>query len=135
MLSRATERFQPYALAVLRVAIAFMFIQHGLQKFGFFEGRMREFPDLLWFAAVIEVAGSPFIALGLFTRPVAFLLCGQMAVAFFRSHLPAGFWPILNRGEPAFLFCFIYLFIFFAGPGKWSLDRWLEGKLGKRWWM
>jgi putative oxidoreductase len=99
-----------------------MFMQHGLQKFGFLEGRVRVFPDLTWFAGWMEVIGGPLIALGLWTKPVAFLLSGEMAVAYFRSHAPRNFWPILNGGEPAFLFCFIFLFLVTAGSGAFSVD-------------
>ena len=122
MMSIRTERFQPYALALLRIASGFMFLQHGLQKFGLLDGRARVFPELTWFAGVMEVVGGPLIALGIATKPVAFLLSGEMAVAYFRSHAPRNFWPILNGGEAAFLFCFIFLFLATAGPGKFSVD-------------
>lgn len=82
----------------------------------------------MWFAGVLEVFGGALIVLGLFTRPVAFLLAGQMAVAYFQAHLPSSFWPILNGGEPAVLFCFIFLFLFAPGAAPWSLDAALFGR-------
>ena len=130
MVSRTIERFQPYALAILRITSGFMFWQHGLQKFGMLEGRVREFPDLTWFAGVLEIVGGPLVALGVWTRPVAFLLSGQMAVAYFRSHAPRDLWPILNGGEAAFLFCFIFLFLATAGPGAISVDDWIGRRSG-----
>lgn len=123
MLARFSSGLQPYALGLLRIFAAFNYITHGSQKFGFLEGRVREFPQLLWFAGVNEIIFGTLILLGLFTRPAAFLMSGQMAFAFFRSHLPQGLWPILNGGEPAVLYCFIWLLVFTAGPGKFSLDE------------
>jgi putative oxidoreductase len=81
-----------------------------------------------WVAGVLESAGGTLIALGLFTRPVAFLLCGEMAVAYFRAHFPRGFWPIQNGGELAVLYCFLFLYLFAAGSGSLSLDRLLRHK-------
>ena len=129
---RSTERLQPYALTLLRIAAGFAFWQHGLQKFGFLDGRVREFPELTWFAAILEAFGGPLIALGLFTRPVAFLLSGQMAVAYFSAHAPRGFWSVLNGGEPAVLFCFIFLLLVTTGPGKLSLDGWMARRSSRR---
>src|SRR3990172_4754418 len=86
VISNLTGKFYPYTLTVLRVMTGFMFWQHGLQKFGFLDGQVREFPDLLWFAGVLELFGGSLIALGIFTRPVAFLLSGQMAVNYFLAH-------------------------------------------------
>ncbi len=122
MLSSKFSRFQPYAIGLLRIFAAFGFVQHGLQKFGLFDGKIREFPQLLWFAGVNETIFGLLILLGLFTRPAAFLMAGQMAIAYFRSHLPGGFWPIKNGGEFAMLYCFIFLVIASSGPGKFSLD-------------
>jgi len=122
MFTELCDRFRPYAIGLLRIAAASCFITHGLQKFGLFGGKVRAFPQLLWFAGVNETLFGTLILLGLFTRPAAFLMAGQMATAFFLSHLPNGFWPILNGGELAVLYCFIYLFLATAGPGKFSLD-------------
>jgi putative oxidoreductase len=78
---------------------------------------------LPWVAGMLELVGGLLIILGLFTRPVAFLLSGEMAVAYFMSHAPRGLWPIANGGELAVLYCFIFLYLFTAGPGPWSVDR------------
>jgi putative oxidoreductase len=106
-----------------------MFALHGAQKlFGAFGGmgghgaRAAMF-SVFWFGAIIELLGGSLIALGLFTRPVAFLLCGEMAFAYFRFHFPRSFWPIVNGGEAAVLYCFLFLYLFAKGPGAASLDR------------
>jgi putative oxidoreductase len=122
----------PRARAALRVMAGLLFISHGIAKlFGFPPGGWPmgtpEVGTMIWFSALIELVGSPFIILGLFTRPVAFLLSGEMAVAYFAIHAPQGFFPILNHGEGAILYCFIFLYLFVAGPGAWSMD----GKLTK----
>ncbi|MBI3935055.1 MAG: DoxX family protein [Acidobacteria bacterium] len=119
------DKFGSPALILCRILTGFLFWQHGASKFGMLGGRMAEFPSILWFAGVLEFFGGPLIALGIFTRPVAFLLSGEMAAAFWTSHVPRGpgFWPIQNGGEPAVLFCFLYLYFVTAGPGWLSLDR------------
>ena len=120
---------QPYALSLLRIVAGFMFSLHGFQKlFGYFggmggQGGTAHFFSLLWLAGFLETAGGILIFLGLWTSPVAFLLSGQMAVAYFMRHYPKSFWPIANAGELAVLYCFIFLFLFTAGAGPWSLDR------------
>jgi putative oxidoreductase len=123
------KTLQPRALSLLRIMAGFTFSLHGFQKlFGLFggmggHGATAPFPSLIWIAAVLECFGGLLIALGLFTRPVAFLLCGEMAVAYFRQHASRGLWPILNGGELAVLYCFIFLYLSVAGPGPISLDR------------
>ncbi len=120
---------QPYALSLLRLVAGFTFSLHGFQKLvGVFggvngHGSTAHFFSLLWLAACLETAGGILIFLGLGTSPVAFLLCGEMAVAYFLQHSPKSLWPIVNGGELAVLHCFIFLFLFAAGPGPWSLDR------------
>jgi putative oxidoreductase len=119
------SRFELFTRTLLRVMAGFLFWQYGAAKLiGFLGGRPAEFPNLRWFAGVLEFFGGPLIALGLFTRGLAFILSGEMAVAFWTGHVPRGqgFWPIQNGGEPAVLFCFIYLYLMAAGPGRWSLD-------------
>ena len=124
----------PKALSVLRIMAGFTFSLHGLQKLsGLFggmggKGATAAFGSLIWTAGFLEAAGGLLLVLGLFTRPVAFLLCGQMAVAYFRYHSPRGFWPILNGGELAVLYCFVFLYLAVAGPGTVSLDRVLRKK-------
>ena len=117
--------FQPYALAALRIITALLFIEHGTMKLFAFPAAQMEgpLPPLLLVAALVEVVGGLLVLIGLFTRPVAFILSGQMAVAYFMAHGSKGFWPALNGGEAAILFCFIFLFIFFAGAGALSVDQ------------
>ncbi len=120
-----------WALTLLRIVTAFVFWMHGAQKlFGFFGEEPRTFLTLLWFAGVLEFFGPLFIGFGLFTRAVAFLLAGEMAVAYFISHLPRGFWPVMNSGERAVLYCFIFLLLAASGPGKLALDNLLFSKSG-----
>jgi len=120
---------QPYVLSLLRIVAGFTFSLHGFQKlFGLFggmggRGAAAPFFSLLWLAGALETFGGLLILLGLGTRPVAFLLSGQMAVAYFRAHQPRGFWPLLNGGELAALYCFLFLYLAAAGGGPWSLDR------------
>jgi putative oxidoreductase len=116
--------WEPYLRSVLRIVVAFLFIAHGMQKLVGFPGSRPPVAllSLLGLASVLETFGGALVLLGLFVRPVAFLLAGEMAVAYFMGHAPNGFWPLLNRGEPAVLFCFIFLYLAAAGPGPWSLD-------------
>jgi putative oxidoreductase len=116
----------PRALSVLRIVAAFLFMQHGAQKLlGFPDGQQPGPPlnSLAGIAGILELFGGLLLLLGLFTRPVAFILSGQMAVAYFMAHAPQGFWPILNRGELAALYCFVFLYLSAAGGGEWSLDN------------
>jgi len=111
----------------MRIIFAFLFMQHGGQKLFDFPiakaGAPLELFSQMGAAGVLEFFGGLLLFLGLFTRPVAFLLSGQMAVAYFMVHFPRGFWPIANNGEPAVLFCFAFLYLSAAGGGPWSLDR------------
>ncbi len=118
------SRYQPYALAALRIITALLFIEHGTQKlFGFPASQMEgSLPTMLLVAALLELVGGLLILVGLFTRPVAFILSGQMAVAYFMAHAPKSFFPALNGGDAAILFCFIFLYLVFAGPGAFSAD-------------
>lgn len=123
---------QPYALSLMRIMIGLTFSCHGVQKlFGWFggmghAGAPAPFPSLLWTAGLIETVGGLLIILGLFTAPAAFLLCGEMAVAYFTQHAPRGFPPLRNGGELAVVYCFVYLYLVTAGAGPWSLDRLLH---------
>lgn len=122
----------PYLLSVLRIMAAFLFMQFGTAKlFGFPApimpgGTTAPVGSLVWFASVLETFGGLLLFVGLFTRPVAFLLSGEMAVAYFKGHAPQGFWPVLNQGHPAVLFCFLFLYLSAAGAGPWSLDWWRD---------
>jgi putative oxidoreductase len=125
----ALNRYQPQALAVLRIVTALAFMAHGTQKmFGFPASQMGgggfELFSLMGLAAVLEVFGGLAILLGAFTRPVAFVLAGEMAYAFWMMHVPmAGtIIPVANGGDGAVLFCFVFLYLVFAGPGAWSVD-------------
>jgi putative oxidoreductase len=121
-------RFQPQAYAAMRIVFGFLFLFHGLQKFGMFEGRAADLATLRGLAGVLEVVGGPLLMLGLFTVPTAFILSGEMAVAYFMSHQPRGMWPIQNGGELAALYCFVFLFIAFRGAGPLSVDRLWKGR-------
>lgn len=115
----------PYLLSVLRIVTAFLFMEHGTMKLFGFPAPMGDIPlfSLMGVAGSLEVFGGFLILIGLFTRPVAFLLSGEMAFAYFMAHAPNGFWPVLNHGEPAALYCFIFLYLAAADGGPWSLDR------------
>ncbi len=116
----------PRLLSILRIATAFLFMQHGAQKlFGFLGGIPGGTPQLLtlpWITGVLEFFGGLLLLLGLFTRPIAFILSGMMAVAYFKVHARQGLWPLQNRGELAALYCFVFLYLSAAGGGPWSLD-------------
>jgi putative oxidoreductase len=123
-----TSTTNPYALTALRVVAGFLFFQHGYPKlFGSLPGSgeaegAAEFLSVIWVSGFFEVFGGLLILAGLLTRPVAFILAGEMAVAYFWRHAPQGFWPGSNRGELAALYCFVFLYLFSAGGGPWSLD-------------
>lgn len=125
MTPHTLQIWSPRVLAVLRVVTALLFLQHPLMKFFGFPGPMgaSHLPPLIMAAGVIEIIGAPLILLGLFTRPVAFVLSGEMAAAYWMAHARHSMWPVLNGGEPPILFCFIFLYLVFAGPGSWSLDE------------
>lgn len=123
---RFTAAWAPRLLSVLRIITALLFMQHGGQKlFGFPAASPVETGlfSLMGVAGVLELFGGLLILLGWFTRPVAFLLAGQMAVAYFMAHASRGWWPLLNKGELAILYCFVFLYLTAAGGGAWSLDR------------
>ena len=114
-------------LSVLRIVAALLFIEHGTQKlFGFPAPPASGLPAafaLGWYAAILEFAGGLLLLAGLFTRPVAFVLSGEMAFAYWLAHAPRGPFPVLNGGDAAILYCFVFLYIAAAGGGAWSLDR------------
>jgi putative oxidoreductase len=119
--------WSPRMLSVLRIVTALLYLQHGLAKlFGFphvaMFDNLQQF-SLFWFAGVIEIIGSLFLLVGLFTRAAAFIMSGEMAVAYFMVNAPQGFFPILNRGELGVLFCFVFLYFAVAGGGTWSIDE------------
>jgi putative oxidoreductase len=118
----------PYLLSVTRIVAAFVFLQFGTAKLLALPaavmpgGGTAPLGSLAGVAGALEMVGGTLLLVGLFTRPVAFLLSGEMAFAYFMGHAPQGFWPVLNQGTPAILFCFLWLYISSAGPGPWSLD-------------
>jgi putative oxidoreductase len=119
------SKYTPELLGIARLVIGLLFLEHGTAKlFGFPHAAMAqpEMGTLLWFQGIIEVVGGALFAVGFLTRPVAFLLAGDMAVAYFTAHAPKGFFPILNGGDGAILYCFIFLIYFVAGPGRWAAD-------------
>jgi putative oxidoreductase len=126
-LADSAAQWAPRLLSVLRIVAGFLFLLHGTQKLlGFPVAEPKptvELFSLFGLAGVLEVVGGTLLILGLFTRPAAFVLAGEMAVAYFMTHLPRSFWPILNNGEHTVLFCFLFLYLAAAGGGEWSLDR------------
>ena len=127
-LSERLSPYQPAALAALRIITALLFIEHGTQKLFGFPPAPYAITTLFFVAGVIELVGGVLILLGLFTRPVAFLLSGEMAIAYFTVHMPINFFPANNQGDGAVLFCFIFLFLVAAGPGAFSLDGGIRHK-------
>jgi putative oxidoreductase len=121
-------KWAPYLLSIVRIAAGLLFMQHGGEKlWGFAGGRIdHNFPQLHALAGPIELIGGLLLVMGLFTRTTAFILCGEMAVAYFRTWAPRGFFPISNGGEEAVLFCYFYLWLVTSGGGPWSVDALLE---------
>ena len=121
-------------LSILRIVTAFLFVQYGTTKLLAFpaalmpDGGTAPLNSLAGFAGALELVGGALLLVGLFTRPVAFVLSGEMAVAYFTGHAPQGFWPILNNGVPAVFFAFLWFYISAAGPGPWSLDALRRGQ-------
>jgi len=125
-MDRSLNQASPYMLSALRIVVGLLFLEHGTQKLFGFPSALGPGPalySLLGLQGVMEVVGGALILVGLFTRQIAFVLAGNMAVAYFMSHAPASFFPVLNRGDAAVLYCFIFLYLFFAGGGPWSLDN------------
>ncbi len=126
-LAALAAEWAPRLLSVLRVVAALLFMEHGTQKlFGFPPSASGAGPaafSLVWFAAVLEFVGGLLLLAGLFTRPVAFVLAGEMAFAYWIAHAPRSPFPVLNGGDGAILYCFIFLYLAAAGGGAWSLDH------------
>jgi putative oxidoreductase len=115
----------PYALGILRIVAGLIFLEHGTQKLLGFPAGERAFVEaftLSWWAGLIELILGALIVAGLFTRLAAFIASGEMAFAYWLAHAPQNFFPVNNGGDASILYCFVFLFLVFAGPGKWSLD-------------
>jgi putative oxidoreductase len=118
------SRWEPQLLAVLRIVTALLFLEHGIMKLFHFPAPQipGPLPPLLMAAAVIELVTGVLMLFGLFTRLAAFVASGEMAIAYFIGHFPKSFWPGINQGDAAILFCFVFLYIAAAGAGAWSID-------------
>jgi putative oxidoreductase len=114
-------------LSILRIVTALLFFEHGSSRvFGFPTVVPTELFSLFWFAGAIEFVGGALVVAGLFTRAAAVIMSGEMAIAYFHSHAPNSFFPIINRGDSAIVYCLVFLYIAVAGAGPWSLDAWLR---------
>jgi putative oxidoreductase len=127
------SRWAPYLLSVLRIVAGFLILQHGMQKVLGFPPPAQAPPPgpMPWYVPVsgwLELVGGILLLIGLFTRATAFIMSGLLAVAYFMAHAPQGFWPILNRGELAALYSFVFLYLAAAGGGPWSVDHCLWGR-------
>ena len=123
--SSSFATWQPYGLAILRIMAGLLFLAHGTGKFLGFPALAQVPPvgSLAWYGGALELVGGVLIVIGLFTRPVAFILAGEMAVAYFIAHFPRNFFPANNGGDAAVLYCFVFLYLVIAGAGALSLDR------------
>jgi putative oxidoreductase len=123
-LAAASSPWTAKALSVLRIIAALIFLEHGTGKLLGFPALPAIPPmySLAWIGGIFELIGGALLLVGFFSRSVAFLLAGEMAVAYFSSHMPRNFFPIINGGDAAILYCFVFLYLVFAGPGPWSID-------------
>jgi putative oxidoreductase len=130
-IEQTAARYAPYVLSILRIVAALLFFEHGTSRLFGYPSPLPSpaFLSLYWFAGALELVGGALLALGIWVRPVAFILSGEMAFAYFLSHAPASFFPIINLGDAAILYCFVFFYIAFAGGGPWSLDA-TRGKRG-----
>ena len=123
--TQTLSKWEPYALGVLRIVVGLIFLEHGMQKLIGFPAGERALVALFslsWWAGLLELVLGSLIAIGLFTRLAAFVASGEMAFAYWLAHAPQNFFPVNNGGDAAILYCFIFLYFVFAGPGKFSVD-------------
>ena len=131
MADRLQTQWAPRILSIVRIVAALIFMEHGTTKLlGFPPSEMPtpEVMSLMWIGGMLEMVGGALLVVGLFTRPVALILSGEMAVAYWMFHAPNGGFPLVNGGDAAILFCFLFLYIAFAGGGPWSVDAIFRGK-------
>lgn len=127
------QQWQAVTLSLLRIVVGILFMPHGAQKlFGAFGGQAVPLASQFGVGGILEFFGGLLILIGLFTRPVAFILAGEMAAAYWMAHGSQGLWPILNQGELAALYCFVFLFLFASGGGDFSIDGWLRKRKSSR---
>ena len=126
-MSEMRGRWAAAAFAILRIVAGLLFVYHGAQKFGLLGGPPMTGKPLMLVAAIIELVGGLLITIGLFIRPAAFIASGEMAAAYFMAHAPSSIWPAVNHGEPAVLFCFLFLYFAAHGAGIWSVDAMRAG--------
>jgi putative oxidoreductase len=129
-LQQTVAQYSPHVLSILRIVAGLLFFEHGTSRLFGFPSPLAT-PALFsmyWFAGALELAGGALLALGLFTRPVAFVVSGEMAFAYFISHAPHGFFPIINRGDGAILYCLVFFYLAFAGAGPLSVDALMRKK-------
>jgi putative oxidoreductase len=117
------ETSRPYILSILRIVVGLLFLEHGLSKVFSFATPGTTLNGLLVLAAFLETVGAFLFLTGAYTRIVAFILSGEMAIAYFMAHAPQSFYPLVNKGELAIVYCFLFLYFAFAGGGPWSVDR------------
>jgi putative oxidoreductase len=128
--STLREQWLPHLLSILRIMTALLFLEHGMQKLLGFPPPTNPQPallSLLGVQGILELVGGLLLTFGLFTRPVAFILSGDMAVAYFMAHAPKSFFPVINGGDAAILYCFVFFYLFVTGPGPWSVDALFRG--------
>jgi putative oxidoreductase len=117
------ENARPYILSILRIVVALLFLEHGLQKYVGFPSAGPPMTTLLYIQGLIEIVGGILLLIGAYTRVVSFVLAGDMAAAYFMAHFPRSFFPAANGGDAAILYCFVFFYVFFSGGGSWSVDR------------